>query len=616
MRINKLFFLLALIFAISGLNLAQPNIDNSVAKIGNINISREEFIERYEFAPFPGKETKIETDAIKLNFLYTLIAEKLWALESRQRGFDTSEAILFSEKAFEKMFVLDALFAREIKSKVNISDDKLIEGIIRNASKLKIKFLFSTDREEIYSLHNLLNIGIPFDSILAESSELEEQLTPIEVTYGQMAIEIEDSLYNLKIGDYTSSILTADGWYIFKLVDKSEIVLNTQKDIEEANNTVKKIIEARLTNKIYKEYYRNFFGGIKVDINLQLLHALSQKISDKLISKKNRNNLPDSSLISIDVQDVLEVEREFGSKVLSEPLIYFQTDPANLKTFIRTLVFNGFSSQAYDINSIHALLGGRAKTFIEHELLAREGYRQNLHLLPEVRQQVDIWKENYLFQILQNQFIDSVTISKDEVYQTYLNQNKPEYYPVAVNIIEVLTDSLEIVEKALTEAKKGVDFRVLAKQYSKREWTKTKNGEFGLFPVTMHGEIGKVAAVMEIGEIYGPLKVPEGYSVFKLIDKRKEKIIPPKPFEKVKSEIERNLRVKKIRSKLNNVTSMLAIKYGINIDYDILNSLEVSNINSFGYRTLGFGSRITAVPLLSPNSDWVEEWLNRLKVIQ
>ena len=301
----------------------QPIDDNSVAKIGNITISKEEFIERYEFTPFQRKENKSLTNSIKLEFLYTLIAEKLWALESKQIGFDTSEAIRFAGKAFEKMFVRDELFAREIKNKVSVSESELIDGLIKNASKLKVNFLFSEDESEIHDLYKLLKDGIPFDSILAESPEIEEQEIPIEVAYGQMEAEIEDSLFKLKVGNYTAPILTQDGWYIFKLVDKRESVLLTQKDIDDANKTVKKTIEARKTNQLYKEFYRNFFKGKKVDINLQLLASLSAKISQRFLDRKNILNLKDSSLISLDVNDVLQIESEFGTDSLAMNLIYF-----------------------------------------------------------------------------------------------------------------------------------------------------------------------------------------------------------------------------------------------------------------------------------------------------
>ncbi|MCK7516464.1 MAG: peptidylprolyl isomerase [Ignavibacteriales bacterium] len=49
---------------------------------------------------------------------------------------------------------------------------------------------------------------------------------------------------------------------------------------------------------------------------------------------------------------------------------------------------------------------------------------------------------------------------------------------------------------------------------------KKSNGEYGLFPVTENGEIGRIASTMNVGDIYGPLELKEGYSIFKLIDKQ------------------------------------------------------------------------------------------------
>ena len=89
--------------------------------------------------------------------------------------------------------------------------------------------------------------------------------------------------------------------------------------------------------------------------------------------------------------------------------------------------------------------------------------------------------------------------------------------------MKFLTDSLEIIESVVRELEKGADFRKLASLHTKRTWTKNNGGEFGFFPVTMYGDIGRIAATMNIGEIYGPIKLPEGYSIFKLIDKRENR---------------------------------------------------------------------------------------------
>ena len=48
-------------------------------------------------------------------------------------------------------------------------------------------------------------LSIPF---LAESDEKEEQPTPIEIVFGQMDESVEETLFNLKVGEFTQPILT------------------------------------------------------------------------------------------------------------------------------------------------------------------------------------------------------------------------------------------------------------------------------------------------------------------------------------------------------------------------------------------------------------------------
>ncbi len=159
-----------------------------------------------------------------------------------------------------------------------------------------------------------------------------------------------------------------------------------------------------------------------------------------------------------------------------------------------------------------------------------------------------------MFQILKDGFRDSVEVSDEEVYNFYLKNNQPESYPMLVNIVEILTDSIDVVENIFSELNAGKDFKELAKKYNKREWTKKNNGEYGLFPITQHGEIGRIAATMTVGDVYGPLKLKEGYSIFKLIDKKDEIIIPAKPFENIKEQYKQDLTYQKLHKKITDFT--------------------------------------------------------------
>jgi len=97
--ILKIFTIITLInlFYIP-LLFSQELNDKTVATIGTKTIKEIEFLERYEFSPGLSRNKKSETGSSKLEFLYTLIAEKLFAQESAALGLDTIEVLKFSKE--------------------------------------------------------------------------------------------------------------------------------------------------------------------------------------------------------------------------------------------------------------------------------------------------------------------------------------------------------------------------------------------------------------------------------------------------------------------------------------------------------------------------------------
>ena len=315
----------------------------------------------------------------------------------------------------------------------------------------------------------------------------------------------------------------------------------------------------------------------------------------------------------LNIYDLIEIQNEFGKDSLNMTYIYFEDNTITLKDFLRHFRFISFSSTKYDFQTIVSLVNSKTKKFIEEELLVKEGYKRGLQNLPEVKESYNMWRDNYLFQIDKANLSDSVNISDEDILNEY-NKSKEYRKPAEVKIIEILTDSLEVVEKVLNELRSNIDIHELARKYSQRKLTKENGGELGFFPVTSYGEIGKIAGTMEIGEVYGPLKVPEGYSIFKLIGKKEESKIQTS-FNEQKEEIKNELTYKKMNDSIIDYTVKLANKYGIKIYEDALSTVNATSINSFVYRYLGFGDRITAVPLLPPNTDWVKPWKESIKIV-
>ena len=609
MKLLKYAFILFILFG----SFTNAQIENKIlAKAGNRKITAKEFIERFEFVPqLNRKETNIERK--KKELLYTIIAEKLFAQEAERLKLDTTEIMKFTFPAMEKMYVRDALYKNEIQSKVKVNPEKIKSGLKKYRTVLNVNYIYSQDRNEIEQLYkNLLN-GASFDSLLNGRTESFEQ--PYKVEYGKMFEDVEDTLYNLKIGEHSAPIQSPDGWYIFKLQSTEEKPLPKNKSLEDIKREVIKVEKERAEDKIYQEFYQKFFIDKQVTADGTIFWSLVDKLAFELKKNKNLANLRDGEKIIFDSNNLRSIEREFGTDSLKIPFIKFPDRTVTLKQFLHEFMFEGFYTFSTESKIIASQLNSRVKRFIEMELLAREGYSKGLNSSPDVKPYTQMWRDNYLSQLYKRNLIRSVNVTDEEAKKHYLEENK-KYTPVKeVNIIEILTDSLDVVAEILKQLEQGADIRELAKIHTKRKWTRNKGGEFGFFPVTMYGELGKIAGELEVGEIYGPLELNEGFSIFKVIGKREPKMEAPESFEKVKEKIKAKLKAKKIDDLLTGKTVELAGKYGVSVDLQALKAVKVNNINMLVYKYFGFGGRTLAFPISPPFYKWYEKLKSGEKVL-
>ena len=587
---------------------AQPNDHKVIAKVGSDEITEDVFLERYEFTPqlnaaIPGIE-----ESLKREVLYSMIAEKFWALEADEMGLSNSELMNSTYKAIEKMYVRDALYREEILSKVKISDEYLNEAFRRNSKILKLHYLFSADGKVINQLYNLLGEGASFDSLLSLRPESVLQEDPYTINYGQMEKEVEDSLYNLSVGNFTMPVKAPNGWYIFKLITEEEKIIQDADQAEAEKKNVFKIARTTIIDSIYKDFYSKFFSHVNAKTNGELFLDISNKVVNIFKEKSTTESITKGQKFYLSSEDLYKLEVELGPVKLNTEFVIVDDKSLTLDDFLQELAFEKFSVDSVYSELIISKLNLFVKRFIEHELLSRDGYKRGLQNLPEVKRDLSIWRSYYLSEALKTKVSEDIEVSDEETQKYFLEKNKEAISLTEVKIVELLTDDLDIIEDVLEQLNEGANFRELAKEYTIREDAKINNGELGFFPINEYGKIGEVAANMNIGDMYGPLKVPEGYSLFELIDKKEENIFSDLSFAKNKENIKLQLKYKKFNDEIISKTVELANKYGFYVNEQVFNSLEVLNTTSIVYRYFGFGGRILAVPMTFPNYRWVKQW--------
>ncbi len=310
-------------------------------------------------------------------------------------------------------------------------------------------------------------------------------------------------------------------------------------------------------------------------------------------------------------EDLYKIENDLSAESLNAELIKLNGQPLTISDFLQELSIEKFYVDSLDNNHIKGRLNFAIKMFIEHELLSHEGYKRNLQNLPEVQRYLKMWREYYLNESLRKEIAQGIEITDEEAYEYFLEKNRDTTSVLEVKIIEVLTEDLDVIRTVLDELNAGKGFRELAVKYTIREEAKNNNGELGYFPVSEYGEIGRKAALMKIGDMYGPIKISEGYSLFELIDRKDKNYLSTKDFQTEKENIKIELRQKKYSNAIINKTIELANKYDVQLNDEALSSIKVLNTTTLVYRYFGFGGRLLAVPMTTPNYLWVKPWLEQ-----
>jgi parvulin-like peptidyl-prolyl isomerase len=577
-------------------------VNKKVVSFGNEIITQEEFRFRFELTPRLG-DSSFDIDSLKKEFLASLLAEKLWAKEAEGLGFDTLEVIKYALKPIEKLYIKDALYKIEVSDKIRLKNEEIIRANARKSITLKVLILNSVDSVEIFSLHTSLLKGAKFDSLLHVRPESESQKQPVEIKFGQLVEQyVEDTLYNLKPGNFSYPQKTENGWFIFYLTDKIKSTADDKTKVED-------ILKERKAKVIGTEFLRGFFKGITIYTDRELFNSLLEKIKYEL-RKKSINDVKQSNDICIDEADIQKFVTSFGRETLNQSFVKLNDSPVTFREFIYTLAFDGLCVKDTSDEAISYRLDQNVRKFIQTELLVREGIKRGLRNSPDVKNNMEMWRTNYTSQLLRNRYVDSVFISEEE-YDTEIRNKSGNR--ILINLALLETENLELIDKALNDIQKGKSLSSIASEKSDNIIIRNNNGVTGFVTPESLGEIGKMALTLENGQVYGPIKTKEGYSLFELINKFEENDSALRRAPINIDDIKKSHYQKKLEEVFLKKTYQLADKYNFAIDQKNLKDIKVSPIPMFTHRVIGFGGRIAAYPYTTPWYNWIDQYLKQKK---
>lgn len=559
--------------------------DNFLVKSDNFEISEEEFKVRFELTP--KVKTGSDINEEKTNFLLTLAAEKLWVSEILANGNYNKENLEQYLMNIERFYVRDAYFKDQIADKVVITNEEIQKEMEYYRSIFYFNFLYSDNKSEIDSLYSELNKGISIDSLLTNRDEFQEQLSPVQVEYSQMNIEMEEKLFSLNINEFTKPIEVDNEWVIYQLRDKKSKGLSNQ-EFNDAYQKSSSRLREKKTKALYEIFIKEFYKDKKGRAEENEFKLLANKLTEVIHKKKDKT---DEEKIILYYEDILRINEDIEYSNLAKPLLFVGEKEISLKEFIHYLAFKNFEIEKSNLANLPFVLNNYIRKFIELEFLYLEAKVKGYDKLPAVQKELEFWRDNYLAQLYKNEITDSVKTDFEK------NQNLNNDLVTEVKIVEAVTDDLESVNKILASIDSGNDFEITLKELNINLKTPQFNSD-EYIPLVRTGSYKELISEMNIGEVIGPLNVSSGYSIIKLLDRRE-----------IKSDsLSQLLREQNLFNEMENVleekTARLAVKNNIKFNFDSLNKVRVTDVRMIVYRKFGFGGVLNAVPFINQFYEW------------
>lgn len=602
----RIRFILILVLFIT--NLFSQNRERVIAKIGDYTITDQDFKLRFELSPFVSQKSRWNEDTIKLDFLYSLVSEKLWFIEALNSGLDQSEDFKFYFKPLEDIFLRDALFKKEIESEIKLSANDITQGIYKAQHKLEVTIISSRDSAEIFKIYNHLEKNNSIDSVRNLLSSFYFVLKDYEIALGSLKDEeIEDLIYSLKPGEFTRPILSEVGWVIFYIKN----ILTTPLDItdEKIINEIKQRIKNRRALIKSNEYLAKILGGYTINIDEEAFQIVAQKIYERIILGTQNNLDSARAEYVLNDNDYRIIKLELGEENLQKVLFKVFDKNVTIWDFLAEIAFKETRFQSKFQSKIFNRLNKIAKNFVAMQILTYEARKQKLDQVKFVKDELARWKEHYLAQMLKLTYLDSARVSENEILDFYQNEYKKDTSILLMNLCILTSRNLEEIESVLNQVNFGKTFLQIVKEYGKTDPLTDENGETGLKPISSLGDLGIVAAQLDTNQLYGPIKRFDGFSLIMVKEKKFAGDSIQIDYQNVKNYIKNYLMQKKLNNAVARKTLELVKKYQAKVYESGISNIKTTKIPMFVHRIMGFGGRIAALPLL-------DNWMNYVDINQ
>ena len=451
-------------------------------------------------------EGKSDSEA-NVMVLNALIDKKVLLAEAEAQQLQSDPGFVLDLSAFRDREMMKLYNHLKVDQQISISQEELIE-LHRDEAwdrALRLAAIVVETREKADELVAELNSGKAFRQLVDAYS-----VDAITKAWGgdtgrylsrDTADESLRELLTLQVGDLSEPRPFAykgkKHYAVFKVLDEMPIALNE----------VQEVLEEKI------------FGSKRIARRAALTDSLAG-VYEPLVDADGVAFLAERSAGGqINVSEA-EATRRLGS---------YRDGDLTIGEFL-SVVFHKAGPGTQHQLADTALVAAKVRSLLTAQMLLKASYALSLDRDSTLVASVENERENLLVSLLRKINVDAyIRVAAAEARAFYDKNPEKFRYLEAIIAAEVLLSNQEEAQRVKEQLQEGADAEQLIAKYDTRGVHGEKRGFVRLdaYKRLHYPHIYDLSQDMEMGQVGGPIKVAEGYSVFKIVDREAAK---PKPF--------------------------------------------------------------------------------------
>jgi hypothetical protein len=567
-----------------------------VAKVGDIYISEEEFLERYELLPAPGRSRKGSKEEAKLELLYSMIAEKLLAQEAVSRHLEKDSQFVAVFDDLRRKLARDYLYGLEIEQKVVVTKQEIAQALKRTKRKLVVAYIYCDRRADADFIRGQIRKASDFDKLVIDSS-MHAVRDTVEVRWGEAEEPLENAAYLLSGMNVSPVTEAGNGFYIARLL-KSEVDTHySSMDPGELRKHVEEKLRLRGERKRLDEY-------VSVALKNRVGYALPRTFKALAIAFEDALRASGSDYPIAVTETMFQRLKKTLSGVLNDTLIVADNRMWSVQEVLSKLYETGFSFDSLETTRVPDHLNLQLKQWVQQEILGDEALAQGLDKVASVSKQLHMWYDYFLSVMMEDRVKAGIRLKESDVL-SYLKHRDPGIALPKVKVRELRFETLDDLQEAMGNLRQGMSFEEVRSKWMRSSPSDPNQADSKFFSIVDRPPIGELAWKTDVGKFFGPVKNEEGYSLFQVVAKEDTQVVRNEKFIAEMDSAGKELLKMKDRREVNKFIAKAGEERSFDVYADRLKMLKVTSIPMMTYRILGFGGRIVAVPFVRRRLDWL-----------